>query len=563
MTEDNGRWQGLLGGLRVPIDPRAIFLGMIAFALFMGGVLGFQQVSLRVWSYGAVDFSSTAAFLESLYHSHYYFKAAVAVWGLGIWALIGGAINRIIAVRLAKDDSIGIGEALAYSRRRFISYFATPLVLGGLIALLLGCNALAGLAGKIPVVGPGLLIVLYVLVVLSSLFILILSIGLFLGFFLISSAVSTEGCDGIEASISVYNYIFARPWPYIAYHILIGASVFFLFHGGEFMINTTLKSSFMFNRTYSFVYVHGPKGLERVEMLEGKGGGLLDGIVRDLPVPSRHNTQRRFFFADEKQWQEAKKQWNLTSDAYSDALEAQAEMDKARAAVLAAAEGLKGKKGEAAKAAKATLQKAKGEKAKLDVTIKKGERAPGPSPKLLAAENWMVWDFIRGTEVWEIKPKQRPQKVKFGTTHINGKNAPMVRILCWVMFVFVWILRWLVAGYALTYLFASSTTVYFLLRREVDGTEFEELYEGDDAEFDFTEESSAPAPAAPAPAAPAPAAPAPTPTADAAPEEAAPAAEEPAAEQAPATEDAPAEQAPEAGGPTDGDTGGEGEKRED
>ncbi len=550
MTEDNGRWPGLLGGLRVPIDPRAIFLGMIAFALFMGGVWGFQQVSLHVWQKGSVRFDDTETFLRTLYHSDYWFKAATGIWALLIWSIIGGAINRIIAVRLAKDDSIGIGEALAYSRRRFLSYFATPLVLLALISFLLGCNALAGWAGEVPWgVGPILYILLYILVLFSSLFILILTIGLVFGFNLISSAVSTEGCDGIEASISVYNYIFARPWPYIAYHLLIYASVLFLSCAGDFLINTTLKSTFLFNRTHSYHYRYGEKGkVKEIVVVEGQDGGLLDGIVRPIPPRTMHNTASTRYY-DAAQYEKKLAAWGKAIDAWNKARGAEPEVEKLRQ-VWTDATTAYTKDGSAAnKKAMNAAEKAYKLKKKI-VGVAPSEKPT--KPREIRPHNWMVWDFIQGTRVVEHRPSkpgktERPKRVRFGTEHVGGAGAATVRILCWVMFVVVWLLRWLVAGYVLTYALAASTTVYFLLRREVDGTEFEELYEGDEAEFDFTEEAAAPA--------------APAPRVDSAPP--APAEEAPA--EASSGEEAPAEQASadEPAGDSGSESGGEEENQDE
>ncbi len=526
MNDENGGTQGLLGGLRVPIDPRAIILGMVMVVLFGGGVYGLNEAfyKLHFVNDKPVDFEAgVCGFFASLHEAPCSFQAVAGAWFLALWALLGGAINRIVAVRLAKDDSIRITEALGFSRRRFLSYFLTPVVLLALVAFGLGCNWLAGFVGKAPFVGPVFFILLYILVLVSSLFVTILLIGFVFGHNMIASAISTEGCDGIEASISVYNYIFARPWPFIAFTALIAVSVSFLMFIGDFLVNLSFKTTGLQKKVVSYDYQY-KKGegdtydLNQVTVHERIGGGMLDGLVdRGSAIGSllhgkSPTTELRSttYYANAEEFKQLHEQWLKDIVAWGDCVRAAG--DKARAI------NDRTDKSKAYGDPKRTAEevaKLKTEIEELDKKIREADEAiaKGPSkepiePAQVAAYNWMVWDLIAGTRV-NTNKGGKMVTAEFTTDHIQGSGSTMVRILAWAMLAAYWLLRLLVVGYVVAHVFAAYTTIYFVLRREVDGTEYEELYEEDEESFDFSEEASPPAPASPAPPAGPPAASAP------------------------------------------------------
>lgn len=533
MNDDNGSWQGLLGGLRVPIDPRAIFLGMIVVVLFGAGIYGLNRACDSLYDVSPIQFDSgVEGFLGSLWEAPRYFQAVAFAWFLILWSLLGGAINRIIAVRLAKDDSIGVMEAMGYARQRFLSYFLTPLVLLALIAFLIGCNMLAGLVGTIPYAGAVLYIMLYVLVLISTLFIVILGIGFIFGFPMISSAISTEGCDGIEASISVYNYIFARPWPYILFFGLTYISLLFLYSIGSMFISLTFKTTFLQQPTVQLDYHYKTSestpdrpALERVEVKRHKTRDLLAAIIAEagflgVLVPGR--TQRPeletvVYYADSAEYERQVKLWREQDDAYFKGQEAVRKDKSLRDKRESLSFRLNSEKDQAAKdKLNAELSEINKQLTELEGPVKSGPTKRPTHPQQLAAKTWMVWDYIQGTPVTEYKPGKPIARVPFATDHITGFDATMTRILAWVMLAVYWLLWLVVVGYLTTYLMASFTTIYFLMRREVDGTDLEELFESD-SESDFNEEASEPAAtdasAPAAPAAPAVAAPQPIPAA--------------------------------------------------
>lgn len=64
------------------------------------------------------------------------FLLLAGFWTLAVWAFFGGAISRIAVVQLAADEPVGWAAALRFARRKWLSYFAAPLLplLGVLVA---------------------------------------------------------------------------------------------------------------------------------------------------------------------------------------------------------------------------------------------------------------------------------------------------------------------------------------------------------------------------------------------------------------------------------------------
>src|SRR5207244_1966214 len=76
------------------------------------------------------------------------------LWTLFVWAFFGGAITRMAAVQLARNEKISLREAIVFARARWQSYFSAPLIplifLGILTVILIIFGIFAGL---IPILG--------------------------------------------------------------------------------------------------------------------------------------------------------------------------------------------------------------------------------------------------------------------------------------------------------------------------------------------------------------------------------------------------------------------------
>jgi hypothetical protein len=167
----------------------------------------------------------------------------VALWFFLVLAVFGGAICRIMALRLARDEGISLGGALTFSVGSIKDYMAIPLILGIGILFFWALNLLAGLTSSIPIVGPFLMIILYALSIISSLIILLIAVGAVLGLLMMIAAISTEKNGALDAISRAFSYIYSRPLQFFFYYFLVFllASIIVLI-GGKMLPNIVQDS---------------------------------------------------------------------------------------------------------------------------------------------------------------------------------------------------------------------------------------------------------------------------------------------------------------------------------
>ena len=146
---------------------------------------------------------------------------AAGLWLAFVWAKIGGAIARIAAVEVAKDERLSANEGLAFAKRHFGGFFWSPVAVAAIVAVLLGCNALAGLVGAIPYLGDLLATLLLPLVFVASLTALFLAVGGAVGWPLMTPALAAEGTDAFDAVSRSMSYVYGRPFRVIAYAVVV------------------------------------------------------------------------------------------------------------------------------------------------------------------------------------------------------------------------------------------------------------------------------------------------------------------------------------------------------
>ncbi|NUM35979.1 MAG: hypothetical protein HUU50_15655, partial [Candidatus Brocadiae bacterium] len=266
MKETSNTWPGVFGGQRVPFDPKVIFLGFLAVLIFMGGIYVIHLFSeepylvSRTFSYCFRSLGPTA---EKGFHGIYSIlpcmkpekdllyqtpderaMIALLLWSVFLFFFFGGAISRMVAIGIAKDDTMRISQAFGFAWKHKYALFMTPFLGAFLIAFFYGCNWLAGfLAQWLTSVGPIVFILVFFLVLLSTFFMICLFLGLFCGIHLLPAAIGTEGCDGFEAGISVFCYIFYRPWSYIFHNVFLVISIVLLVWLGGIFIDLSFQSS--------------------------------------------------------------------------------------------------------------------------------------------------------------------------------------------------------------------------------------------------------------------------------------------------------------------------------
>lgn len=150
-----------------------------------------------------------------------FFTLLVLVSGLlAIWSLVGGAITRIAALDYARDESVHLVDALKFARKKFWSYFWSPLVpIIGVFFFAL-CNVIGGLIGRIPVFGEILIALGFPLALISGFLMVFIGVVGAMGLCFMFPTISVEGSDAFDAMSRAYSYVLSRPKQFILYCIV-------------------------------------------------------------------------------------------------------------------------------------------------------------------------------------------------------------------------------------------------------------------------------------------------------------------------------------------------------
>jgi hypothetical protein len=222
------------------------------------------------------------------YLTRFYFLL-VMIATVAIWGLVGGAITRIAAVQVARQEKIGAREALRFAAKRYLSFISAPLFPLILVAVIVLVMILFGLTQLVPILGE-VLDLLMPLMILAGLGIMVVLVGL-VGWPLMAATISAEGTDSWEAVSRSYSYVFGAPWHYIFYSaiaLVYGAVlIFFVGFMGSGMvyfakwgINQTPGIDYV-NRNPSYLFAYAPTSYEwRALLMDGaKADGEL--VVKD------------------------------------------------------------------------------------------------------------------------------------------------------------------------------------------------------------------------------------------------------------------------------------------
>ena len=234
---------------RVPFDFRAVLFAALGYLVWwagdaaLSGIFDKQSVSsaFLVWLYrlfegvpylgGGLRLALSGVFHMDVGNAMtggytFWHELVGGLWFVGVWSFVTLGVARIVALRIARDEGLSIGETIRFSLKNWTSLLFVPLIIGGLIALFVGCNALAGVLMSIPAVGQILAIILIPLAAISTLLILLIALGGLVGFPLIGAAAAWEVNGSLDAVSRAFSYVFARPLQYFWNYFLI-----FLFVG--------------------------------------------------------------------------------------------------------------------------------------------------------------------------------------------------------------------------------------------------------------------------------------------------------------------------------------------
>jgi len=143
---------------------------------------------------------------------HPVFAIILCLVGLAVWSIVGGAICRMTALQIARDERIGALEALRFSLDKFSSFLSAPLIPLAFIILIGVLMSLFSLIVAIPVVGEVIGGILLPLALAGGFILALMIVGLIGGFNLMFPTIAVEGSDSFDALSRSFSYIFARPW---------------------------------------------------------------------------------------------------------------------------------------------------------------------------------------------------------------------------------------------------------------------------------------------------------------------------------------------------------------
>lgn len=261
--------QGGFRAPRVPLDLRCVLLGAAAWLVLRGAdlllakVLGHpspigQLVDLVAQQLDAVAFvgdafrrSMTAiwSFQDSAelprYSLSWLETLGTALVFLLVWSFFGAAILRTAALKLTRDEPQSLRDAFRFGARNCPAFLLAPVLVILFAGFFVLCNVLAGLLMSIPFVGSSVLaLVLFPLVLVSSLLVVLALLGGFVGLPLMWAGIAIEQNGPLEALSRSFSYIFARPFRFFfGYFLVFVVMSIVVVAGGHFdrTVKQTLK----------------------------------------------------------------------------------------------------------------------------------------------------------------------------------------------------------------------------------------------------------------------------------------------------------------------------------
>jgi hypothetical protein len=203
----------------------------------------------------------------------------VVLWTLVTWALFGAAIARMAAVQFARNEKIGMTEAVRFAWAKYVSFLSAPLFPLIFIAALTVFLVIFGIfAGFTWFVGDILIAGLFwPLVILFGLIMAVVLVGL-VGWPLMYATISAEGSDSFDALSRSYSYVYQAIWHYLWYAavaVVYGAVVvFFVGLMGSLMVYlgkwAVSQAPLPKDRHPAYLFVYAPQSYHwRDLLLEG------------------------------------------------------------------------------------------------------------------------------------------------------------------------------------------------------------------------------------------------------------------------------------------------------
>lgn len=211
---------------------------------------------------------------------HTIFFVIFAALFLLSWALFGGAISRIAAVHVARDEKISLRQAMNFAVGKLLSFASAPVIPLAIIIVIGLIVSIASLIGNVPFLGPIVVGALFIVALLAGFVMTLVLLGTAGGFNLMYPTIAVEGSDSFDAISRSFSYVYARPWRMLFYTIVA------LAYGA---------TTYLFVRMFiwlTLVLTHHFVGMG-ILMQANNGANLLDAMW-----PGPVNTGRIAFSAD-------------------------------------------------------------------------------------------------------------------------------------------------------------------------------------------------------------------------------------------------------------------------
>ena len=208
------------------------------FVGMMGDVMGDRRAAVQVFQAPMADgpgliptLMMMALVKKWLFTQHWFFAVIFGLLALAIWSFVGGAICRIAALHATRDERIPMKQALGFARRKFVGFFAAPLIPVALIVFIGVFLAIGGLVMAIPYVGEVVGGFLFFLALLGGFVMALVLIGAVAGGSLMWPTIAVEGSDSFDAISRSFSYIYSKPWRTLLYFLVasVYGAICFLF----------------------------------------------------------------------------------------------------------------------------------------------------------------------------------------------------------------------------------------------------------------------------------------------------------------------------------------------
>jgi hypothetical protein len=151
---------------------------------------------------------------------HWFYFALFGILFLIVWAIFGGAIARIAAVHVARDEKISVRQALRFSSGKFLSFVFAPVIPVAIVAVVGLVVSVGGLLLYVPFIGEILVGLFYFLAIAAGFVMTLVALGTAGGLNLMYPTIAVEGSDSFDAISRSFSYVYARPWRMLWYTVV-------------------------------------------------------------------------------------------------------------------------------------------------------------------------------------------------------------------------------------------------------------------------------------------------------------------------------------------------------